>query len=435
MNSFNRRTAIEIAIVSILLAAVASPAAWFVAHQHTERSTVALAVEESQRLLQLHHFDTNALSDPDASEQARKAANALTGGIFDIAEIYDVDGQKLAIAMTDAGRLIEAQLPAHVRPAEAAASFESLKLNDKRWVLRVFVPLKSGARSNSAPIAGYFEGVRVISDWQHEQMFGSALTAALMVGLASLTCGAVVYPVVVRLNAENERKTQEILTSHISMMEALGRAIAKRDSDTGAHNLRVAWTAARIGESLGLHGKPMQSLIIGSFLHDVGKVGIPDAILRKPASLNAEESEIMHSHVAQGEDIVSDIDWLNEARDVVAAHHEKWDGSGYPRKLSGEAIPLAARIFAVADVFDALCSRRSYKEPMSYEEATDILEAETGSHFDPRVMAAFRPIARELFDCISKANEKDIRRMLEERIRMHFTSDFHAPEQRMGEGR
>jgi len=190
MNSFNRRTAIQIAIVSILLAAVASPAAWFVAHQNAERSTVSLAVEESRRLLQLHHFDTDALSGLDANKQARKAANALAGGLFDIAEIYDGDGQKLAIAMTDAGRLIEAQLPPHARPAKASAFFESLKLNDKRWVLRVFVPLKAGVDSDSAPIAGYFEGVRVISDWQYEQMFGSALTAALMVGFASLMCGA-----------------------------------------------------------------------------------------------------------------------------------------------------------------------------------------------------------------------------------------------------
>ncbi|WP_136414042.1 HD-GYP domain-containing protein [Herbaspirillum sp. ST 5-3] len=423
MNSFNRRTAIQIGIASILLAAVASPAAWFVAHRNAEQSTVSLAMEESRRLLHLHHFDTEALSGPKASEQARKASDALAGGLFDIAEIYDRNGQKLAITMTEAGRLVEGQLPVHVRPEKAVASFESLKLHDKRWVLRVFVPLKAAAEGDSGPIAGYFEGVRVVSDWQREQMFGTALTAALMVGVASLMCGAVIYPVVVRLSAENERKTSEILTSHISMMEALGRAIAKRDSDTGAHNLRVAWIAARIGECIGLHGKPMQSLIIGSFLHDVGKVGIPDAILRKPARLSAEESEIMQTHVAQGEDIVSNIDWLDEAKAVVVAHHERWDGSGYPRKLAGEAIPLAARIFAVADVFDALCSRRAYKEPMRFEEAMDILEAETGSHFDPKVMAAFRPIAREVFNCLSQANEKDTRQMLEERIRVHFTSD------------
>lgn len=428
MNPFNRRTAIRIAIASIVLAAVASPAAWIVAHRNAEQSTVSLAVEESRRLLRLHHFDTDALSGPKAGEQAGKASNALAGGLFDIAEIYDGDGKKLAIAMTDAGRLIEAQLPAHARPKRAVASFESLKLNDKRWVLRVFVPLKAGGEGDAAPIAGYFEGVRVISDWQHEQMFGSALTAALMVGIASLMCGAVIYPVVMRLSAENERKTNEILRSHISMMEALGRAIAKRDSDTGTHNLRVAWTAARIGECLGLQGRTMQSLIIGSFLHDVGKVGIPDAILRKPARLSAEESEIMHTHVAQGEDIVGNIDWLEEAKAVVVSHHERWDGSGYPRKLAGEAIPLAARIFAVADVFDALCSRRTYKEPMNFHEAMQILDAETGSHFDPKVMVAFRPIAREVFDRLSSANEKEIRRMLEERIWMHFTSDVPSPE-------
>lgn len=218
MYSFNRHTAIQIAIVSILLAAVASPAAWFVAHLNAERSTVSLAVEESRRLLRLHHFDTDALSSPDASKLARKAANALAGGLFDIAEIYDKDGKKLAMAMTDAGHFVEAQLPAHIRPTKTIASFESLKLNDKRWVLRVFVPLKSGSDNDSTPIAGYFEGVRIISDWQHEQMFGSALTAALMVGSASLMCGAVVYPVVVRLNAENAQKTNEILSSHISMM-------------------------------------------------------------------------------------------------------------------------------------------------------------------------------------------------------------------------
>lgn len=427
MNPFNRRTAIQIALASVLLAAVASPAAWFVAHRNAEQSTVSLAVEESRRLLHLHHFDTGALSGSKASEQARKASDALAGGLFDIAEIYNGNGQKLAMTMTDAGRLIEGQLPVHARPEKATASFESLRLNDKRWVLRVFVPLKDVAEGDSAPISGYFEGVRVVSDWQRKQMFESALIAALMVGLASLLCGAVIYPVVVRLSAENERKTYEILTSHISMMEALGRAIAKRDSDTGSHNLRVAWTAARIGECLGLRGKPMQSLIIGSFLHDVGKVGIPDAILRKPARLSAEESEIMQTHVAQGEDIVSNIDWLDEAKAVVVAHHERWDGSGYPRKLAGEAIPLAARIFAVADVFDALCSRRAYKEPMSFEETMKILDAETGSHFDPKVMAAFRSIAREVFNCLSKANEKDVRRMLEERIRMHFTSDSPAP--------
>ena len=164
----------------------------------------------------------------------------------------------------------------------------------------------------------------------------------------------------------------------------------------------------------------MQSLIAGSFLHDVGKIGIPDAILLKPGKLDAAEFEIMRTHVCQGEEIVTGMGWLDGANAVVAGHHEKWNGSGYPRRLQGEEIPLAARIFAVADVFDALCSRRPYKEPMSFEAAMAILEKDTGSHFDPAVMAVFRPMAREVFDCLAECDEEGARRLLEERVRLHF---------------
>lgn len=208
--------------------------------------------------------------------------------------------------------------------------------------------------------------------------------------------------------------------AHISMMEALGRAIAKRDSDTGAHNYRVAWIASRIAECMGLGGAKMQALIAGSFLHDVGKIGIPDAILLKPGKLTDEEWLIMRTHVAQGEEIVSGSGWLEGANAIVAGHHEKWNGSGYPRMLSCEMIPIEARIFAVADVFDALCSKRPYKEPMGFEAVMVILEQDTGSHFDPSVMAVFRPMAREIFERLLNSTESDARQLLKERIRLHF---------------
>jgi len=256
--------------------------------------------------------------------------------------------------------------------------------------------------------------------WQQAQIFNDSLTVAFMVVLASLLCGAALYPVVVHLSADNERKAQEVLDSHISMMEALGRAIAKRDSDTGAHNYRVAWIAASIAEQMGLAGSAMQALIAGSFLHDVGKIGIPDAILLKPGKLDDAEMRIMRTHVNQGEEIVNGMGWLDGANAVVAAHHEKWDGSGYPRKVTGEAIPLAARIFAVADVFDALCSKRPYKEPMGFEAAMAILEKDTGSHFDPSVMAVFRTMALDIFNRLANSTESDARQLLEDRVRQHF---------------
>lgn len=418
MNSFNRRVAWRIGVVSVLLAAVASPAAWFVAYKNAEDATVALAMEESRRLLR--HSEAFELNGPDAAERAGKAAKTLAGGLFDVAEVYDVHGQKLAWAMTAEGRAIEARLPPHPSPASGESSHQSLTLDDRRRVLRVLVPLKPPASSGAAEVTGYFEGVRVLPPWQRNQMLVHALSAALMVGLASLLCGAAIYPVVVLLSADNERKAREVLDSHLSMMEALGRAVGKRDSDTGAHNFRVAWIAARIGERLGLRGRAMQSLIVGSFLHDIGKISIPDAILHKPGRLDPGESEIMRTHVAQGEDIVSGIGWLDEANAIVAAHHEKWDGSGYPRRLAGDAIPLPARIFAVADVFDSLCSKRPYKDAQDFDTAMSIMERDAGRHFDPRVMAVFRPIARELFTALVGGDEEVARRRLEDCVRRHF---------------
>jgi HD-GYP domain-containing protein (c-di-GMP phosphodiesterase class II) len=418
MNTFQKRTAIRIAAVSVVLASLASPVAWLVARERAEESIVSLAIEESGRLL--HHYNAIDLTGPSATEHAALAANTISGGLFDIAEIYDSQGKKLAESLTQEGDAVESTLPKHGVPSYLTESYESLKLAGDIWVLRVFIPLRDSATDMSRPITGYFEGVRVVPAWQRDQIFANSLTMALMVCLASLLCGAALYPVVVHLSSDNERKTREVLDSHISMMEALGRAIAKRDSDTGAHNYRVAWIAASIAERMGLTGSAMQALIAGSFLHDVGKIGIPDAILLKPGKLDEAEFVIMRTHVAQGEEIVTGMGWLDGANAVVAAHHEKWNGSGYPRQLSGEDIPLAARIFAVADVFDALCSKRPYKEPMGFDAAMAILEKDTASHFDPSVMAVFRPMARPTFDRLAGISENDTRQLLEDRVRHHF---------------
>ena len=418
MNPFKKKTASRIAMVSVFLAILASPIAWYVARENAEGSTVSLAIEESQRLIS--HFEAIAQTGPLAVEHANNAASAITGGLFDIAEIYDRSGSKLAEKMTPEGAAIEELLPSHGKPGYENASYESVQLPDQRWGLRVFVPLREQRDNPQSAITGYFEGVRVVPEWQQTRMVSDALSVAVLVGLAALLCGAAIYPVVVHLSADNERKAREVLDSHVSMMEALGRSIAKRDSDTGAHNYRVAWIAARIGERLGLQGREMQALIAGSFLHDIGKIGIPDAILLKPGKLNDEEMTIMRTHVDQGEEILSGIGWLEKAGSVVAGHHEKWNGTGYPRQQSGPAIPLPARIFAVADVFDALCSKRPYKEPMPFEVAMNLLDEETGHHFDPAVMQAFHPISREIFDRLNGRCEEECRQLMEDQVRLHF---------------
>ena len=418
MNTFRKRTAIRIGAVSFVLASLASPIAWYVALEGAEESIVSLATEESGRLL--HHFDATDMNGSNAVERAAIAAKTISGGMFDIVEIYNTQGSKLAESMTNVGKNVESAVPHHGKPTYTRASYESYKLAKDIWVLRVFVPLRNSESDLTMPITGYFEGIRVMPAWQHHQIINNALTSALMVCLASLLCGAALYPVVVRLSADNERKAREVLDSHISMMEALGRAIAKRDSDTGTHNYRVAWIAAVVAEKMGMTGTAMQALIAGSFLHDVGKIGIPDAILLKPGKLDDAEMAIMRTHVSQGKDIVVGAGWLDGAQDVVASHHEKWNGSGYPAQLVGEVIPLSARIFAVADVFDALCSKRPYKAPMSFDDTMVILGQETKSHFDPAVMAVFQPMARSIYDRLAQCDEEATRQLLQERVRHHF---------------
>ena len=413
MNAFNRRVALRIAGVSMLLSALAGPLAWLVSRENSEEAIVAFAMEESRRVLKHQHvFD---LQGPDAQQHAAQAALTLAGGLFEIAEIYQSQGLRLAEAMTELGKVIENDIPRHSKPDYQKPYYESQQLPGDRWVMRVFVPLRDGQRLN-----GYFEGVRLIPQWQRQQILDSAMTTALMVVLASLVCGAVLYPIVTRLAADNERKAQEVLESHISMMEALGRAIAKRDSDTGAHNYRVAWISARLAESVGLAGSAMQALIAGSFLHDAGKIGIPDAILLKPGKLTPEEMDTMRTHVAMGEQIVTGAGWLEGGKDVVASHHEKWDGSGYPRQLAGEAIPLVARIFAIADVFDALCSRRPYKEPFTLEQTMAILQRDAGSHFDPTLVQRFVTLAGAIHATTSDASEEQSRELMEAMVRKHF---------------
>ncbi|GAB6050623.1 hypothetical protein JCM16106_14710 [Hydrogenophilus islandicus] len=418
LNTFNRRAATRIAAVSILLAALVAPLAWWLARESAEEAVVALAMEQAQQFLR--HANAIDLTDTEAEKRARAAVETIVGGIFDIIEIYDPAGRKLAEGVTPEGERIEAQLPKHGKPSYTTQSYESLQLPGNVWVLRVFVPLRDQTKGEGAAITGYLEGVRVVPDWQQQQIRDAALGAALLAGLAALLCGALIYPIVVHLSADNERKSQEVLDSHIAMMEALGRAIAKRDSDTGAHNYRVAWIAARIGEAMGLQGGAMQALIAGSFLHDVGKIGIPDAILLKPGRLDDREMAIMRTHVQQGEEIVRGMGWLDGAHEVVAGHHEKWDGSGYPRGLAGEAIPLPARIFAVADVFDALSSKRPYKEPMPFDEVMAILQRDSGRHFDPQVVTVFAAMAEEIRAQLRDGSEETARALLEATIRRHF---------------
>jgi putative two-component system response regulator len=183
--------------------------------------------------------------------------------------------------------------------------------------------------------------------------------------------------------------------SYRSTLKALTAALETRDTDTHGHSERVVNFSLRLGQELGLDGEQLRALEFGALLHDIGKIGIPDAILRKPERLTSEEWEKMRQHPALGQRILAGIKFLEGAACVVGQHHEKWDGSGYPLGLRAEEIDFNARIFAVADAFDAIISNRVYRAGKTYEVAAAELERCAGKHFDPQVVAAFQRVPRE----------------------------------------
>jgi putative two-component system response regulator len=164
-----------------------------------------------------------------------------------------------------------------------------------------------------------------------------------------------------------------------------------RDNETGAHIKRMSHYSALIAQKMGLKNKTVEVVLYGAPMHDIGKIGIPDKILLKPGKLNAKEWELMKKHATLGAEILkgSKIGYVRMGEMIALTHHEKWDGSGYPHGLKGRKIPLAGRIVALADVFDALTSKRPYKDEFSIEKANQIILEDRGKHFDPDVVDAF----------------------------------------------
>src|SRR6185295_9762515 len=181
--------------------------------------------------------------------------------------------------------------------------------------------------------------------------------------------------------AELDRALDSLEAAYRSTLKALTAALETRDSETHGHSERVVTYSLRLGREYGLNSKDMKALEFGSLLHDIGKIGVPDSILRKPAKLTEEEWVRMREHPLHGQQILRGIEFLQGASRVVAQHHEKWDGTGYPLGLQKEEIDICARIFAVADAFDAITSDRVYRRGKSYEAASQELDDWAGRQF------------------------------------------------------
>ncbi len=188
-----------------------------------------------------------------------------------------------------------------------------------------------------------------------------------------------------------QARTSELEATRLEIIRRLGRAAEFKDDETGQHVIRMSHYTRILAEASGMPAEEVDVLFNAAPMHDIGKIGIPEAILLKPGKLTEDEWKVMKKHPAIGAGIIGrhENQLLNTARIVALTHHEKWDGTGYPRRLAGEDIPLVGRIVSIADVFDALTSERPYKHAWPVEEATAFLEKQSGSQFDPRLVALF----------------------------------------------
>ena len=217
---------------------------------------------------------------------------------------------------------------------------------------------------------------------------------------------------------ELDKALNSLEGSYRSTLKALTAALETRDSETHGHSERVVTYSLRLGREYGLNSAEMKALEFGSLLHDIGKIGVPDSILRKPAKLTEEEWVRMREHPQHGQQILRGIEFLQGAARVVAQHHEQWDGSGYPLGLRAEDIDICARIFAVADAFDAITSDRVYRRGKSYEAAAKELDDWAGRQFDPKVVEAFHRVPKEDWEelhrqsLMPKPDQFDVRQVM-----------------------
>ena len=209
-----------------------------------------------------------------------------------------------------------------------------------------------------------------------------------------------------RINEKLEDSKEQLEQAYLDMVQTLRYTVEAKDSYTRGHSDRVSEYSVLIGEKLGLPAEQIKTLRIGGLFHDIGKIGIPDSILLKPAKLTDEEYSQIKNHPSIGAHILGSAAIFQDIIPIVKHHHERYDGNGYPSKLKGEEIPYLARIAAVADTFDAMTSRRSYRGPIDVEHVKEEIKRCEGTQFDPQIAEVFIEILNNDFDKIKEIQEK-----------------------------
>ncbi len=397
-----------------ILSSILSAVIYFYNIKSINNSVAKLAVEEASHLRE--HYDQAKAAADDLTAHMDKAVNI---GRFVNIEIYDAH-QKIIYETPNKDYVF---LKKFGREHDHRHLFEdSVNSYIKDLDGESYVFVVSPIRDKDKVIKGYVEGIFHIDSAMIASIYNQIFYSVVIVIIALSLATIIFYPIILRLNNKIIKHSETLLASNLKLLEILGTATEKRDYDTNDHNVRVTLLSVMLGEAYGLGHSTIRSVIKGSLLHDVGKIGIPDSILLKRGKLDVDEMKIMREHVTHGVEIIENHSWLVDALDIIQYHHERYNGDGYMEGLKGNDIPIGARLFAIVDVFDALLMKRPYKEPFSFEKTISIIEPKRGTHFDPKVFDVFTSNASrfhlELYD-------KDIQ-VLEVKMDQLMAKYFHT---------
>jgi len=402
MRSIHQLLLTRLLILAILLSILIGSGVFF-REQALLKETIAERIGLSSEILRLRVLDFAELSQKPwqglvqkALEDLSHAAPHSSFGHLVWVSIRNAEGKEIA-------SLVDKDFPNPQALIEAANGYSltsdgNLKVGflqkcNGQFCFVISTSTADAAGQTLATLRGVYAVVpEVMADlwWKIARSVGLSILIVMLVT-------ALHYPVIRRLLDNLGKLSIHLLDANLETLQGFGSAIAKRDSDTDAHNYRVTIYAVRLAEAAGLEAASIRTLIKGAFLHDIGKIGIRDHILLKPGRLTEDEFEVMKTHVLHGLDIVEKCHWLRDASEVVGNHHEKFDGGGYYGGLKAEEIPITARIFAIVDVFDALNSERPYKAPLSLDESMAVLQLGAANHFDPVLLEIFGKIADQLY--------------------------------------
>ncbi len=426
--SIHRKLVFRLVIATVLISAVLGSAVILAQWNRVGEAVLAQGVTGTMdfNALVLPYLDQPGV--PDRAGFQRELSTFASRGVKNpmgriiLIRIYQLDGTRIT-------EHLDLSFP-DIEPVQGwFDSLEKKPFGQKKAWSRVlkfqgapFVHVGATMHNSYGTPAANIEGIFAVSEEAVTAIRLRAVKTALIVMAIVLITALILYPTIVNLLRRVVTLSLSLLDSQLETLKLLGSAIAQRDSDTDAHNYRVTIMSVRIAEAMGLTSKDIRTLIKGAFLHDVGKIGISDNILLKPGKLDDDEYTIMKTHVDHGVSIVENSHWLSDALSVVGYHHEKVSGEGYPQQYSGSDIPIIARIFAISDVFDALISRRPYKEPVPFDETMKVLEEGRGYHFDPGILDAFEGIAQSLFDELAGQDETP-KIILDEIIAKYFGED------------